>query len=237
MDGWRSTPGMICLQEECFPEEEDAGLSVSHPLERLRAIAEERCADAEPGHDFLHVLRVAENARRIAAAEGADGEVAVAAALLHELFNYPKNHPESHLSGEVCADRAAEVLRAEGWDQRRTEAVCYCIRVHSFSRGICPETPEAKVMQDADRLDAIGAIGIARCFSTGAEMRRPFYHPEDPFCRERTPADKEWTLDHFYRKLLKIPETLHTETARRLAAERVEFLEQFLAQLGRELGV
>jgi uncharacterized protein len=211
-------------------------LSDSQRLDRLRAIAEERCADAEPGHDFLHVLRVAENARRIAAAEGADGEVAVAAALLHELFNYPKNHPESHLSGEVCADRAAEVLRAEGWEAERSDAVCYAIRVHSFSRGIYPETLAAKVMQDADRLDAIGAIGIARCFSTGAEMRRPFYNPADPFCRERTPQDKEWTLDHFYRKLLKIPETLHTTTARKLAAERVAFLEQFLAQLGRELG-
>jgi uncharacterized protein len=204
-------------------------------LRRLEAIAAERCAAAEPGHDLLHVLRVTANARRIAAAEGADMDIVLPAALLHELFNYPKDHPESHLSGDVCAAEAAKVLAAEGYPERQAEAICYCIRVHSFSRGILPETLEAKVLQDADRLDAIGAIGIARCFSTGAEMGRPFYDPADPFCERRAPDDKQWTLDHFYRKLLKIPATLHTETARALAGERVRFLETFLAQLGREI--
>jgi uncharacterized protein len=204
-------------------------------LRRLEAIAAERCAAAEPGHDLLHVLRVTANARRIAAAEGADMDIVLPAALLHELFNYPKDHPESHLSGDVCAAEAAKVLAAEGYPERQAEAICYCIRVHSFSRGILPETLEAKVLQDADRLDAIGAIGIARCFSTGAEMGRPFYDPADPFCERRAPDDKQWTLDHFYRKLLKIPATLHTETARALAGERVRFLEVFLAQLGREI--
>jgi len=204
-------------------------------LDRLRTIAAERCADAEPAHDFLHVLRVMENGRRIAAAEGADVSVVVAAALLHELFNYPKNHPESHLSGEVCADHAAQVLAAEGYPQEFADQVCYCIRVHSFSRGVIPDTQEAKVLQDADRLDAIGAIGIARCFSTGAVMGRPFYHAEDPFCRNRTPDDKEWTTDHFYRKLLKIPGTLHTETGKRLAEERTRYMEAYLQQLQREL--
>ncbi|HLN65269.1 MAG TPA: HD domain-containing protein [Symbiobacteriaceae bacterium] len=206
-------------------------------LSRLAEIARERCAGAEPGHDWLHVRRVTENARRVGEAAGANVSIVMAAALLHELFNYPKNHPESHLSGEVCAAEAAAVLRAEGWPADEAEAVCYCIRVHSFSRGILPETLEGKVLQDADRLDAIGAIGIARCFSTGAEMGRPFYHPEDPFCQGRAPDDKAWTLDHFYRKLLRIPETLHTDAARELAGQRVQFLEQFLAQLQDEVGL
>ncbi|MGE5674292.1 MAG: HD domain-containing protein [Mycobacterium leprae] len=205
-------------------------------LKKLERIAAAQCTEAEPGHDLLHVLRVAENARRIAAAEHADLEVVQSAALLHELFNYPKDHPQSHLSGDICADRAAAVLQAEGYAPEITSAICYCIRYHSFSRGVTPDTLEGKVLQDADRLDAIGAIGIARCFSTGAEMRRPFYNPADPFCQGREPNDKEWTVDHFYRKLLRIPETLHTDTARRLAAERVEFLRLFLAQMASELG-
>jgi uncharacterized protein len=205
-------------------------------LVRLRAIASERTDQTDPGHDLLHVLRVAENGRHIALREGAEVEVVVAAALLHELFNYPKDHPESHLSGEVCANQAEELLRAEGYDPALIEAISYCIRVHSFSRGIQAETLEAKVLQDADRLDAIGAIGIARCFSTGAVMGRPFYSVADPFCTARAPNDKEFTIDHFYRKLLQIPNTLHTETARLLAGDRVQFLQAFLDHLQSEIG-
>ena len=110
-----------------------------------------------------------------------------------------------------------------------------CIRVHAFSRGLVPETIEGKVLQDADRLDAIGAIGIARCFATCAEMGVPFYQPDDPFCRAREPDDKRWGLDHFYRKLLRIPDGLHTATARAIAGDRIRIMEAFLAQLGREL--
>lgn len=202
---------------------------------RLEAIAAARCAGADPGHDMLHVQRVTEGARHIAIQEGADLGVVVPSALLHELFNYPKNHPESHLSGDVCAQAAEEVLVGEGYPPEFIAPICYCIRYHSFSRGVVPETLEGKVLQDADRLDAIGAIGIARCFSTGSELKRPFYSPVDPFCQERAPNDQAWTLDHFYRKLLRIPETLHTPTARSLAAGRVQFLVQFLAQLEQEL--
>jgi len=202
----------------------------------LRAAAEAACAGAEPAHDFLHVLRVTENARRIAAGEGADPFVAVPAALLHELFNYPKNHSESHLSGEVCAERALSLLRGLGWEPARAEAIAYAIRVHPFSRGVTPDTLEGRVLQDADRLDSIGAIGIARCFATCSTMGRPFYDPADPFCAARPPDDKAWGLDHFFRKLLQIEAGLHTATARRLAGERTAFMRAFLAQLGDELG-
>lgn len=205
-------------------------------LAPLRAAAERACEGADPAHDFLHVLRVTENARRIAEGEGADPGIAVPAALLHELFNYPKNHPESHLSGEVCGARALELLVAEGWEREQAEAVAYAIRVHPFSRGLVPETLEAKVLQDADRLDSIGAIGIARCFATCSTMGRPFYDPADPFCASRVPDDKQWGIDHFFRKLLRIEEGLHTATARRLAGERTAFMRAFLAQLGDEIG-
>jgi uncharacterized protein len=189
-------------------------------LVRLEAIAAERCADAEPAHDVLHVRRVAGSARAIAEAEGADTS---------------KGHPESHLSGEVCAEHAAAVLRDEGCAPAFVDAVAYAIRVHPFSRGITPDTLEAKVLQDADRLDSIGAIGVARCFATCADMKRPFYAPSDPFCAVREPDDKAWGIDHFYRKLLRIPDHLHTPTARRLAAERVAFMRAYLDQLAREI--
>jgi uncharacterized protein len=201
----------------------------------LRTLAESRCARSGPAHDFLHVIRVTNNARSIGASEGADLDVVVPAALLHELFNYPKGHPLSHLSGEVCAEHAAEVLRQAACPGHLIEPIRECIRIHAFSRGIVPETIEGRVVQDADRLDAIGAIGIARCFATCAEMGVPFYQPEDPFCRARDPDDKRWGLDHFYRKLLRIPDSLHTAAARAIADDRIHLIKAFLAQLEQEL--
>lgn len=203
---------------------------------RLAAIAEARCAGAGPAHDFAHVLRVVANARRISKEEGADPEVTEPAALLHELFNYPKGHAESHRSGEVCAEHARDVLRAVAVPPARIDAIVYAIRVHPFSLGIEPVTLEARVLQDADRLDAIGAIGIARCFATCADLRRPFYHPDDPLCRQRPPDDKAWGVDHFFQKLLRIPDRLHTAAARVIAAERTRFLHTYLGQLEREIG-
>jgi len=205
-------------------------------LARLAAIARARLGDdADPAHDFQHVARVAANARRIAAAEGADVEIAVAAAWLHELFNYPKSHPESHRSGEVCAEHALRVLADEGWPPARAAHVAACIRTHSFSSGVRPESLEAAVLQDADRLDAIGAIGVARCFATTAIMRRPFYDPDDPSCARRDPDDKQWGVDHFYKKLLRLPASLSTATGRALAVERAAFMESFLARLFAEI--
>ena len=201
----------------------------------LRAAALERIAGAEPAHDALHVTRVMASARQIATAEGADVDVCETAALLHELFNHPKSHPDSSRSGEVCAEHAIAMLRQHGFDEAFSERVAYCIRVHSFSRGIMPETLEAKVLQDADRLDAIGAIGIARCFATSADMKRPFYAPDDPFCRTRQPDDKQWGIDHFFRKLLGIGDGLHTATARAIAVERTRFMRVYLDQLEREI--
>ncbi len=204
-------------------------------LDPLRAVARARCEGADAAHDWLHVSRVAANARRVALAEGADVTVAVAAALLHELFNYPKGHPDSRRSGEVCAEHAAAVLRAQGWEEAPVEAVAYAIRVHPFSLGVTPATLEAKVLQDADRLDAIGAIGVARCFATCADMRRPFYDPDDPRCERRAPDDKRWGVDHFYTKLLRLEEGMHTAAARALAAERTRFMRDFLDRFAREI--
>jgi uncharacterized protein len=204
-------------------------------IERLRNVAESRCRGNGPAHDFLHVARVTETARRIGLIERADLDVVVPAALLHELFNYPKGHPLSHLSGQVCAEHAVEVLRQNQCPIHQIDPIRDCIRIHAFSSGVMPETIEGKVLQDADRLDAIGAIGIARCFATCAEIGTPFYNEEDPFCAARTPDDKRWGLDHFYRKLLRIPEGLHTASARAIATDRISIMNAFLAHLGREI--
>ena len=201
----------------------------------LRDVARSACTDRPPAHDFLHVERVAAMARRLALAEGARLEVVVPAALLHELVNLPKGHPDSHTSGDLCAVEALRVLADAGYERALAEEIALCIRDHAFSKGAAPRTREAAVMQDADRLDAIGAIGIARCFATSTEMMRPFYAPDDPFCRERAPDDKQWGIDHFFRKLLRIEAGLHTATAREIARPRTAFMRAYLDQLGSEI--
>lgn len=195
----------------------------------LRDAAERACIGRPPAHDFLHVLRVEELARRIAHAEGGRVEVVATAALLHELVNLPKDHPESHRSGDLCAEAALQLLR----DHPLGGEIALCIRDHAYSKGAAPRTRESAIVQDADRLDAIGAIGIARCFATTSEMMRPFYSPSDPFCRTRAPDDKSWGIDHFYRKLLRIE--FHTATAEALARPRRAFLAAYLEQLEREI--
>lgn len=194
-----------------------------------------REALTDPAHDFLHVQRVYDNARHILKIEKADEEVVLTAVLLHELFNYPKGHPESYRSGDVCAEKAEEVLGEHSFPSEKIPHVLDCIRNHSFSKGVTPSTIEGKIVQDADRLDAIGAIGIARCFATCQEMGRPFYEQADPMSRNREPNDKLYGIDHFFIKLLNIADRLHTDTARQIAAERTGFMKHYLEQLDAEI--
>lgn len=205
---------------------------------RLLGEASALARSAEPAHDFFHVERVVGNALAVARGEKVSDEtaaVAATAALLHELFTLPKNHPDSARAGDRCADKARELLEVEGAPTWLIGPVSAAIRDHSFSKGVVPEAPSSRILQDADRLDALGAIGLARMWATCADMKRPFYAPEDPFCVSRAPDDKLWGIDHVFKKLLVIPERLHTDTARMLAKPRVAFLRTYVEQLGREI--
>jgi uncharacterized protein len=202
--------------------------------ERLAAEARARSASAEPAHDFFHVERVVKNAATIAEAEGARVEIVAVAALLHELFTLPKSDPRSAEAGDLCADHARRLLEREN-ARDLAELVCAAIRDHAFSKGVVPDALESKVLQDADRLDALGAIGLARMWATCADMKRPFYSPVDPFCASRFPDDKAWGLDHVFKKLLVVPERLHTRTARAIAERRVAFLHAYLDELRVEI--
>ncbi len=131
--------------------------------------------------------------------------------------------------------RSLAVLVEVDYPERKRDLVLDCIRFHSFSRGIVPSHIEGKIVQDADRLDAMGAIGMARLFATGAQMKRPFYHETDPFAEHRELDDKRYSLDHVYTKLLKLADTMHTPMAKAMAATRMEFINQYLQQLRAEL--
>ncbi|MCZ4306634.1 HD domain-containing protein [Zoogloeaceae bacterium G21618-S1] len=189
---------------------------------------------ADPAHDITHVERVVANARLIAETEGADLAVVIPAAWLHDCVSYPKNHPDRALSSRHAAALAIDWLRDEGTPAALLPAIGHAIEAHSFSAGIAADTLEARVVQDADRLEALGAIGIARCLMVGGALGRPLYSSDDPFCDTREPDDQRFTIDHFYRKLFHVGETLHTAAARREATARIEFMRAFLAQLDTE---
>lgn len=190
---------------------------------------------ADPAHDFSHVLRVYRNARIIGREEGADMRVLLWAALLHDVGSEKKDDARRDDSEDRGKRTAEAFLKAVGLDEAARKGVQYAVDVHRFSRGIVPATLEAKILQDADRLDAIGAIGIARVFLTGGTLGREFYHPDDPFCRNREPDDGKWNLDHFYRKLLKLEPGMHTESGRRMAARRTAVLKRYLQDLEAEI--
>lgn len=199
---------------------------------------------ADPAHDMLHVERVCRNARELCRREGEGGgggagginpELVVASALLHDIAPFGKSDPRGGAASEESARVAGEVLRRHGYGGEEIAVVRDAVLNHSFSRNATPRTIEGRILQDADRLDAIGAVGIARAFSVGGSEMRGLYSPRDPFCASRSPDDGRWTVDHFYRKLLRLEGMMNTESGRSMARERTAFLSAFLEQLGREI--
>ena len=189
----------------------------------------------DPAHDLGHIRRVARTAHHIADAEGADVEVCLAAAWLHDLVFLPKNHPDASTTATRTAALIPGAAAHIGLGDS-AEAIRTAVAEHSFSAGRPPTTLESAVLQDADRLDAIGAIGIARCFATGGSFGGALWHPEDPFARSgRGLDDKAFSLDHFERKLLKLGPAMNTAAGRALAMAREEAMAAFLAALRTEL--
>lgn len=190
---------------------------------------------SDPSHDFLHICRVVETAQKLAVEEDADLAIVVPAAYFHDFVNVPKDDPRRKQASRLSSKAAVEYLATVNYPAHLYPAIAHAIEAHSFSANITPETIEAKVVQDADRLDGLGAIGIARCFSTSTLLRRPYYCPEDPWGRNRAVDDIAFAIDHFPAKLFKVAETMQTRAALKEAARRVAFMRVFLEHLGKEI--
>lgn len=190
----------------------------------------------DPAHDIAHIKRVVNNARQLTEIESADLSVTIPAAWLHDCVQVPKDSPDRARASTLAADAACRFLADSAYPQSRLPAVRHAVEAHSYSAGIAVKTIEAGIVQDADRLDALGAIGIARCILTGGALGSGVHHPDDPFCERREPDDKAWMVDHFYTKLFRLPATMCTRAGRAEAERRVEAMRAFLAELGREVG-
>lgn len=189
----------------------------------------------DPAHDLEHFERVVESARAIATIEGARLEVVIPAAWLHDLVNVPKNDPRRGQASRMSAAAAVRLLRSMEYPEQYFDDIAHAIEAHSFSARISPLTLEARVVQDADRLDALGAVGIARLFSCGAQMGAKFYNAADPMARNRELDDKKFSLDHFFMKLFPVVESLQTQTGRKEGMKRLEFMRLFLSRILTEI--
>ena len=204
-------------------------------VKKLSSEVRKQATKNDVAHDFGHIMRVYRNVQRIAKKEKANMKLALTAALLHDIVSFPKTDPRSKISSISSAKEAVQILKRYRYSADEIKIVTEAIRDHSFSSGIIPQTLEGKILQDADRLDAMGAIGIARTFSVSGAENRTFYSNKDPFCKFRVPNDTKWTLDHFYKKLLLLEKKMNTKTAKKEARLRIRIMNKFIRELRREI--
>jgi uncharacterized protein len=195
-------------------------------------------ADATGGaHDLSHIVRVWHNAQRIARTEPAcDTEVLLAAVILHDCVAVEKSSPLRSQASRLSAIRAREIVAPLAWPETRVTGLAHAVETHSFAAGLEPMTLEAKILRDADRLDAIGAIGVARCFHVGGRMNGALYHPDDPAAAARPLDDRAYALDHFPAKLFRLADGFLTREGRRLAIDRTALMRGFVDALLAECG-
>ncbi|WP_026960276.1 HD domain-containing protein [Aliagarivorans taiwanensis] len=205
--------------------------ALEHALKRWLATQ----PTSDQAHDVGHIERVVVSCKQLASQEHASLEVVVPAAWLHDCISLPKNHPQRAQASSLAAERAAQVLLELGYPKALLPEVQHAIRAHSFSADIPCESIEAKILQDADRLDALGAIGIARCLQVSCALQRPLYHPIDPLCETRQPDDSLAAIDHFHTKLFSLSEKMNTAAGKAEAERRTQYMREFLRQLGSEI--
>jgi uncharacterized protein len=206
-------------------------------IEDTLAFVKEGLSEAEAGHDWWHTYRVWQNAKHIGKQENANMIIVELSALLHDIADAKFYDGDETIGPET----ARAFLATKGVDESVIEHVVNIIRHMSFKNsleGTAWSSPELLVLQDADRLDAIGAIGIARAFSYGGFKGRAFYDPEIPpnlnMTKEEYKKSAAPTINHFYEKLLLLKDKMNTSSGRKMAEERHRFMELYLEQFYKE---
>lgn len=198
-------------------------------------VLEQEIHDA--AHDINHIKRVVSSAKQLAKAEGANENIVVPAAWLHDCVSFAKSDPNNKRASLFAAEKATQFLSAIGYPEQYHPAIAHAIAAHSYSANIATESIEAEVVQDADRLDGLGAIGVSRCMLVAGKLGSQLYASSDPFCQNRSPDSKVAAIDHFYEKLFKTATSMNTEAGMAEAKKRVSFMQGFLRQLAVEMGV
>lgn len=196
---------------------------------------------SDPAHDFDHFRRVWVLSQIIAKGEGwwddLDHLALLGAAYFHDIVNPPKDSPLRSLASQSSANLTRELLAGDDIPVETMDRMAHAIEAHSFSAGIEPRSNEARVLQDADRLEALGAIGLARVFAVSGALGRGLFNSEDLLADHRPLDDTQYAVDHFEIKLLRIPERMNTKTGSALANERADVLRDYLRTLKAELEI
>ena len=190
---------------------------------------------ADAAHDINHIKRVVRNVIYLTDIEQANPLVTLPSAWLHDCVAVAKDSPLRAQGSRLAAQEASSFLSEISYPEELIPEVRHAIEAHSFSANIPTETLEAEVVQDADRLDSLGAIGIARCLLVGGRLNLQMFSARDPFCDDREPDDSRYTIDHFYAKLFKLPDTMKTETGRAEAHQRAALMQRYLDDLRSEM--
>ena len=206
-------------------------MEIMNQLENLKKIAKKKLGNNDPAHDLEHIMRVYRNAEKICKTESGNKKLILSAVLLHDIIK-SKNQKDS---ASKSAKLAKKILYSNRFTSNEIIIITDAIKEHSFSKQKTPSTKEGKILQDADRLDAIGAIGIARVFSFSGSNNRPLYDPKDPFSKNRNLNDNKWALDHFFKKLLTLEQKMNTKTGKLLAKKRTKILKNYLKEIKDEI--
>ena len=202
-------------------------------LKHMKTICDEAL---DVSHDLSHVIRVVKMAKELCKKEHGNPLVVVPAAYLHDCLYISKKDPRRSMASTLSADYAMELLKGWSYPEKYFKEIHHAIRTHSFSANITPETIDAKIVQDADRIDGLGAIGICRSMAFTGFANRPIYSIEDPFCQNgREPDDSKNTLDHYPIKLMRVAEMACTKSGKEECIKRTEYMANFLKQLEAEV--
>lgn len=189
----------------------------------------------DPAHDWAHIGRVASTAKKLAEGEKVNLECVLAGVYCHDLVNLPKNHPDRKNASTLAAEKAIPYLTEAGFKDDEIEIIKKAIIEHSFSKGLKPTSLEAAIVQDADRIDSLGAIGVLRCAAVNTQMEATFYDPFDPLAEDRELNDKVFMLDHYFVKLFKLPGLMNTTKGKEIALRRVQYMRSFIEELMGEI--
>lgn len=204
-------------------------------LEKLIPLVKPYYSAEDPAHDWPHIGRVIATCRKLAVNEAVDLPCLLAAAYCHDIVNLPKNHPDRSRASELAAETSAPLLEQSGFSVPEIQKIQKIIIEHSFSKGLKPSSLEAAIVQDADRLDTLGAIGVLRCASVNTQMKSSFYEPFDPLAENRELDDKKYMVDHYFIKIFNLPDMMNTPKAKIEAHKRVEYMKHFLDTLMGEI--
>jgi len=212
----------------------ERGSETMSDVEALRRVARSYFEAVSPAHDWHHVRRVETLAERLLTEHDADGETVRLAVLLHDIGRPREDRGAVSDHAEWGAREARRLLEERGVDPERVDGVCHAVRVHRYSNDHEPETLEAQLVCDADNLDALGAVGLARCFTYGGQRGEVIHDPDRPPVEDDT-TEGATQYNNVHKKLLDLPDRMYTDAVAGVAADRAAFLRAFVARFDREV--